>query len=244
MEIKGYHYATDIGKVRTHNEDAVNIFKNENCILMVVADGMGGHAAGDVAARMTVDKISESFSDKLKFSSSEEARVWIKNILQVINQDILDHSKKYNATKGMGTTLVMALITNDFISFVNIGDSRAYILSYNYLRQITKDHTFVRRLVEEGQLSERAARLHPQKNVIVNSLGTSSSLEFDYLVLERFDIDAILLCTDGLTGLVEDLEILEIISTDEIIAKKIEKLISKANELGGNDNISVAMCEL
>lgn len=237
-----YSYQTNVGLVRSHNEDAVQIFENENLLLMVVADGMGGHSAGDVASKMAMDTFAEHFGPGLSFDDKEEAGAWISYILDRINHDILAYAKKHHMKK-MGTTLVAAAITKDFIAIANIGDSRAYIVAYHVLRQVTKDHTFVRRLVEEGQISERAAKLHPQKNLIINALGAHATLDFDLSTIEHVELQTVLLCTDGLTGMVEDKEILKLIQSCESTQQKVINLIEKANDNGGRDNISVALVE-
>ena len=237
-----YYCKTDIGRVRSHNEDAVEIFANEQMLVMVIADGMGGHAFGDVASNMATRFVEERFNAELTFANKEEVGCWFGDVLEAVNSSILDYAKKFKAGK-MGTTLVIAVITREFIAFANIGDSRAYVLAYDRLRQVTKDHTFVRELVEKGQISERAARLHPKKNVINKALGVSEYLEFDFLTLEKYDVDAILLCTDGLTGLVEDQEILAVLKTDIDTSTKVIQLIEKANARGGRDNVSIALVE-
>jgi len=237
-----YSYKTDIGRVRPHNEDAVQIFENEQVLVMVVADGMGGHAFGDVASKMATQFVEEQFDTETAFANKEEAGRWFGDVLEKVNTDILDYAQALDAGK-MGTTMVIAVISKTFIAFANIGDSRAYVLAYDKLRQVTKDHTFVRELVEKGQISERAARLHPKKNVINRALGASEVLEFDFLTLTQYDVDAILLCTDGLTGLVEDQEILAVLKTDINIDVKVNQLIEKANARGGRDNVSIALAE-
>lgn len=237
-----YSYATDVGRVRPHNEDAVHIFENNETLVMVVADGMGGHASGDVASQMAIEQVKQLFSDDLYFKSKEAAGVWISQILEQVNDNILTYAAKHNA-RNMGTTLVMAVITKTFVVVANIGDSRAYVLAFDKLRQITKDHTFVRELVEKGQISERAAKVHPNKNVINKALGANALLEFDLLTIEHYDIEAILLCTDGLTGLIEDQEILAVLKTEAPSAVKVARLIAKANARGGRDNVSVALAE-
>jgi len=237
-----YSFKTDIGRVRPHNEDAVKIFSNSNFTLMVVADGMGGHALGDVASKMAIDHIEGQLGTDLLFNSKEEVSIWLNTTLEKINNDILTYAISHNA-KNMGTTLVLSIITGSFAVFANIGDSRAYLLAYDNLRQITKDHTFVRELVAKGQISERAAKLHPRKNALNKALGVSKRLEFDIITLENYEIDAILLCTDGLTGLIEDQEILAVLKTSIDIDEKVSCLIEKANVRGGRDNISIALVE-
>ena len=235
-------YKTDVGRVRTHNEDAVQIFQNDNLIVMVVADGMGGHAAGDVSSKMAITAVAEQFNHTLNFVDKESASDWVGKLFECVNNEILTYSKQIKA-KQIGTTLVVTIITSDFIAFASIGDSRAYVLAYDKLRQITKDHTFVRELVEKGQISERAAKNHPRKNSLLKALGAYETLEYDFFTLEHYDIDSILLCTDGLTNLVEDQEILAVLKNDINTSEKVEQLIEKANARGGRDNVSIALVE-
>ncbi len=236
-------YKTDIGKIRPHNEDAVKIYKNQNCTIVVIADGMGGHEAGEVASAMVLNIIEEHFNEDLIFNDSEVLRKWLKQLLQQVNENILSYIEEHHLSHGMGTTAIVAVMTESFIAFAHIGDSRAYVLSHDQLRQITKDHTFVRKLVEEGKLSEQEAKNHPHRNIIMNALGVNKSLTFDYLVLERYQLDAILLCTDGLTSMVDDQEILSILNEKRSTEEKVNLLIELANRNGGTDNISVALCE-
>lgn len=236
-------YKTDVGKIRPHNEDAVKIYKNPNCSIIVIADGMGGHEAGEVASAMVLKTIEQHFNEDLIFDDSEVLRKWLKQILHQVNENILTYIEEHHISHGMGTTAIVAVMTKSFIAFAHIGDSRAYLLSHRQLRQITKDHTFVRKLVEEGKLSEQEAKNHPHRNIIMNALGVNKSLKFDYLVLEHYQLDAILLCTDGLTSMVDDQEILAILSEKISTEEKVNLLIEVANRNGGNDNISVALCE-
>ncbi len=163
-------YKTDVGKVRPHNEDAVKGYKNQHCSMMVIADGMGGHAAGEVASGMVINTISNHFDEELKFEDPEELRKWLKQLLNQINQEILTYIADHQLSHGMGTTAIVAVMTKSFIALAHIGDSRAYLLSHQRLRQITKDHTFVRKLVDEGKLSEQEAKNHPHRNIIMNAL--------------------------------------------------------------------------
>ncbi len=158
-------YKTDVGKVRPHNEDAVKGYKNQHCSMMVIADGMGGHAAGEVASGMVINTISNHFDEELKFEDPEELRKWLKQLLNQINQEILTYIADHQLSHGMGTTAIVTVMTKSFIALAHIGDSRAYLLSHQRLRQITKDHTFVRKLVDEGKLSEQEAKNHPHRMV-------------------------------------------------------------------------------
>jgi len=237
-----YSYATDTGRVRSHNEDAVQIFEQDNMLIMIVADGMGGHASGDVASQMAIQFVQNEFNNGLVINSKEEANAWTSHVLEQVNANILDYAGETHA-KQMGTTLVIAIVTESFVAVANIGDSRAYLYAFDTLRQLTKDHTFVRELVDKGQISERAAKIHPRKNVINKALGASAKLEFDFLTLEHYEADGILLCTDGLTGLVEDQDILSVLASDLDTHEKVQQLIEKANDQGGRDNISIALLE-
>ena len=237
-----FNYKTDVGRVRTHNEDAVQIFQNDHMTVMVVADGMGGHAAGDVSSKMAITAVAEQFNHDLYFADKEAVSEWIGDLFTRVNNEILTYAKQINA-KQIGTTLVVTVITPEFITFASIGDSRAYILAYDKLRQVTKDHTFVREMVEKGQLSERAAKNHPRKNSLLKALGAYEKLEYDFLTLENYDVDAVLLATDGLTNLVEDQEILAVLKTDIDSGEKVQQLIEKANARGGRDNVSVALVQ-
>ena len=239
MNIK-YSYATDIGRTRSHNEDAVSIFENDHVVIAAVADGMGGHSAGDVASKMAMDHIEERFSPDLQFLDAESARIWATDVLERINTNILDYAKD-NETRTMGTTLVLTITTETFIAIANIGDSRGYVLAYDQLRQVTKDHTFVRELLEKGKISARAAKLHPNKNIINNALGADAVLNFDFSIIERYNLDALLLASDGLTGFVEDKDIWQVLTSTMSTEDKVKKLIDCANENGGRDNISVAI---
>jgi len=237
-----HSYQTDIGRVRNHNEDAVGIFERDQLLVMVVADGMGGHASGDVASQMAIEFIQNEFNNGLIVDSKEAARDWMTHVLEQVNADILAYAKA-NDVLLMGTTLVIVVVTETFIAIANIGDSRAYLFAFDKLRQLTKDHTFVRELVDKGQISEHAAKSHPQKNIISKALGASENLEFDFFTLEHYDASGILLCTDGLTGLVEDQSILTVLKSDMSTREKVQQLVEKANDQGGWDNISIALLE-
>jgi protein phosphatase len=235
-----YAYKTDVGRIRSYNEDAVAIFEQDDMLIMVVADGMGGHALGDVKSKMAIGHVANQFNAGLSFDTSAAASEWLTKTLSTINADILKFGKQHH-TKNMGTTLVMAIVMKDFVVVANIGDSRAYLWAHDTLRQITRDHTFVAELVEKGQISERAAKVHPQKNVINKAMGASPQLDFDVLVIEHYALQGVLLCSDGLTRLIEDKEILEVLQTNLTVKEKVTTLIKKANDAGGRDNVTVAL---
>lgn len=235
------HFITNPGKVRTHNEDSVNIFKNKNNeVLMVVADGMGGHKAGEVASCIAIDEIEKDFKLIDKFKTKQETVNWIRKIASSINNKIFKYTDEHPESKGMGTTLVLSIFTKEYLLFGNIGDSSGYVLKKNKLFKITNDHTLVNLLVSTGELSEEAARNHPRKNVVMKALGAVNPAEIDVFDVDK-NVEGILLCSDGLTTMLTNEQIEKVLNTDCSIEDKLNKLITKCNNRGGNDNISIAL---
>ncbi len=235
------YYQTDSGKVRSHNEDSVVIVKNRNNeYLLVVADGMGGHKAGEIASSMVVSELGNRFSKLSSIGSKEEAATWLKEIIDEINIKILKYADEHIDATGLGTTCVCAIYTKDFLIFGNVGDSSGYVKKDSKLYKVTKDHTLVNVLVESGDLSIEEAKNHPQKNVLMKALGATEKVEMDIFDVEN-DIEEIFLCSDGLTNMLT-LEQIEKVLNDETleIEAKVGKLIMKSNARGGNDNISIA----
>mgnify|MGYP005750863551 FL=1 len=237
------YYLTDPGKVRTHNEDSVVVMTNETVEkLMIVADGMGGHRSGEIASSIVVSHVGKSFTDKKQLGTKEEAKEWMKNVISESNVLIYKYTIDNPDSMGMGTTIVMSLITNDYLLFGNIGDSSGYVLKNNHLHKITVDHTLVNLLVKSGELTEEEAREHPRRNVLMRALGTNMSVEMDIFDVET-DVDGVLLCSDGLTNMLKDDQIIKILIEDIPVENKVKKLIVKCNNRGGTDNISIAYLE-
>lgn len=234
-------YLTDTGRVRDHNEDSVTILKNiSNEYLMIVADGMGGHRAGEVASSLVVTHLGSRFSKLASVGSKLDAVSWLNENINEINSNIIKYTEKNPDTTGMGTTSVLALYTKDFLIFGNVGDSSGFVLKNNKLHKVTKDHTLVNLLVETGELTEEEAKDHPQKNVLMKALGATEHVELDIFDVDT-SIDGILLCSDGLTNMLTVEQIEKVLNDEELdIDEKVEKLIKKANVRGGTDNISVA----
>ena len=234
-------YLTDAGKIRTHNEDSVTILKNgNNETLMIVADGMGGHKAGEVASSIAVTHLGQRFVSLSSVGDKMEASKWLYDNINEINKNIIDYTKEHPESEGMGTTLVCALLTNSFLLFGNIGDSSGFIIKDHELHKVTKDHTLVNLLVEAGNLTPEEAKNHPKKNVLMRALGASDKAELDI-----FDVDinceGILLCSDGLTNMLSDESIIKVLNDSTLeIEEKVIKLIKKCNARGGTDNITVA----
>lgn len=234
-------YQTDPGKVRSHNEDSVTIVRNmSNEYLCVVADGMGGHKAGEIASSLAVNELSKRFSELSSIGSKEEAVVWLKEIIEEINAKILRYAEEHIDASGLGTTCVCAIVTDKFLLYGNIGDSSGYVLKNGKLYKVTKDHTLVNILLENGELTESAAKTHPQKNVLMKALGAAEQIEIDIFDVER-NVDGLLLCSDGLTNMVSVEQMEKILGDMELdLEGQLGKMIMKANMRGGTDNITVA----
>lgn len=235
------YYQTDPGKVRSHNEDSVNIVKNRNDeYLVVVADGMGGHKAGEVASSLAVNELAKRFSELSSVGTKEEAVIWLKEIIDEINVKILKYAEEHVDATGLGTTCVCSIITDDFLLFGNIGDSSGYVLKNGRLYKVTRDHTLVNILLENGELTESAAKTHPQKNVLMKALGASEEIDMDIFDVEK-NLDGVLLCSDGLTNMVSVEQMEKILGDKDLdLEDQVGKMIMKANMRGGTDNITVA----
>lgn len=233
-------YLTDTGVVRDHNEDSVIILSNdEGSVLMAVADGMGGHRAGEVASSIAISSLSKRFSETFFRMNKASAVEWIKESVNEINSLIFKHTEENLDSKGMGTTLVLSIVTNDYILFGNIGDSSGFVMKDGKIHKVTKDHTLVNLLLDAGELTLEEARNHPKKNILMNALGINDPIEIDIFDC-NLDVDEILLCSDGLTTMITSEQIEKVLNGEGTLEDKVIKLIKKANNRGGNDNISVA----
>ena len=233
-------YFTDPGKVRSHNEDSVTIVNNENKeFVLAIADGMGGHKAGEIASSIAIEHIINSFYSLETIGTKDDAIEWLRLIVKEINDKIFDYAKNNPESKGLGTTLVIAIKTEDYILYGNIGDSSGYVIKNGILHKVTKDHTYVGMLINSGKLTEENAKNHPGKNLLTRALGANDPIEIDI-----FDIDTsvkgLFLCSDGLTNMVTVEQIEKILNSNLSIEEAVVKLIKKANSRGGTDNISIA----
>lgn len=231
---------TDIGKKRVQNQDS--IFFTDEPIgplpnLYIVADGMGGHKAGDVASKTAIECITEY----VKESTLNNSVSVLKRAIIFANDKIYKMARENEDWKGMGTTLVAAVCEEDTLYVANIGDSRLYFIGDD-IRQVTMDHSLVEELIRSGQLERNKGRNHPEKNIITRALGISDKVVTDFFELEIQEKESILLCSDGLTNMIEDDEIKEIVlECSGDITAAVEKLIDRANYYGGKDNISVVL---
>lgn len=233
---------THIGRRRDMNQDymytsttPVGSLPN----LFVVADGMGGHNAGEYASRFTVDKVVEVISQ----NGQQEPVAAMKEALTEANSQLLEEAGTDPSKSGMGTTVVAATVIGDLLHVANIGDSRLYVIDHEAIRQITRDHSLVEEMVRLGEMDKAAAKVHPDKNIITRAIGVTRELAVDFFEVKLRPEDMILLCSDGLTNMVEDEEIKEIVLEQKNIVEKAEKLINTANENGGKDNITVILIE-
>lgn len=236
----GFSYLTNPGQVRDHNEDSVTIVKNGSGeILMAVADGMGGHKGGEIASSIAITHIGKRFTDISSVGNKEEAINFLKEIVSEANMLLYKYTEDNPESVGMGTTIVIALLTKEFLLFGNIGDSSGFVIKDKKLYKITNDHTLVNLLVKSGEITEEEAKNHPRKNVLMRALGANISVEMDVFDVET-DVSAVLLCSDGLTNMLNEEQIEKVLDSDIDIDAKVQKLINKANNRGGTDNISVA----
>ena len=236
-------YLTDSGKVRAHNEDSVIITKNQSGdYLMAVADGMGGHSAGEMASSIVVSHISKCFNEDFCNMEKSKAVEWVREMAKEVNELIFNYVDNHPESKGMGTTLVLAIVTTDYVLIGNIGDSSGFVIKDEKLHKVTYDHTLVNLLIKAGELSEEEAKDHPKKNVLMKALGANNPIDIDIYDCDM-DISSILLCSDGLTSMLEPEQIEKVLTSDQEIEEKVIKLIRKSNNRGGLDNISIAYLE-
>ena len=239
-----YTVLTDIGKKRTLNEDRVIYLEHpSNVQLAVLADGMGGHNAGDVASEMAIQYFHEEFLASVEsvFDSMETTKSWLKEHVSKLNYKMYQHSLKNEQCHGMGTTLIVAVIIGNQMLISHVGDSRLYTFSNNNCTQITKDHTYVNMLLELGQINEEEAREHPRKNAILKAVGTESTIEPDFYIVTIDPPMYVLICSDGLSNKVSEGEFAAILTLDSPIDVKGRNLIQLANDSGGEDNISLIL---
>ncbi len=235
------YYLTDAGKVREHNEDRVIIVKNDNEeYFMAVADGMGGHRAGEIASSMTIEYLRDAFLAMETIGDKANAVNFLRESVLTINKKIFAYTDEFPESKGMGTTLVVAIVTANYLLFGNIGDSSGFVMKEDKLYKVTKDHTLVNLLVSTGELTAEEAKLHPKKNVLMRALGANDPIDIDI-----FDVDMgvgeILLCSDGLTNMLSEEQIQKVLETQELtVEERVIRLIKKSNNRGGTDNISIA----
>lgn len=233
---------TDVGVKRKVNQDTIyasdtRVGKLPN--LYIVADGMGGELAGDYASAKCVEIIIDSITNS---NELETVRI-LEQAIQTANNRIFTESHKDSSKTGMGTTLVLATVFDGHLYVANVGDSRLYVANGAMLKQVTKDHSVVAELVRTGELDKDDAKYDKRKNMITRAIGAEETITPDYFDVEISGNEHILLCSDGLTNMVEDQEIYEILTSEETIENRANKLVERANANGGKDNVSVIIIE-
>lgn len=242
---------TDVGKTRDHNEDSLLVLKKEceangkrtEVALLVVADGMGGRARGEVASLLAIETILDSIYPAFSnpgINPEEELRKGIAEAEKKIQSKMLEDQ----TCKGMGTTVVTALIVEDNLYVGNVGDSRCYFIRNGEISQITKDHSLVQEMVDKGVISEMEAKKHPDKNVITNAVGAAKTLVIDTFEKKIHNDDTILLTSDGLVGELSNWEIKDIVLKSNTPKEACKELVRRANERGGRDNISIIVANV
>ncbi|CZQ82701.1 protein phosphatase 2c [Trichococcus palustris] len=237
-------FKSDIGKNRSINQDYVNCFMNDaKQTLMIVCDGMGGHKAGDVASEMGVSHLGASWKNT-SFRNSEELSRWFISSIQRVNDLIFQKSLDFSDLDGMGTTLVAAAVVGKELVIANIGDSRAYVYRNYRLRQITEDHSLVNEFIKSGEITVEEAQHHPRKNILTRSVGVTKKVDIDIMAMPILKGDVLLMCSDGLTNMLTDDEISQLLKEWMPLEEKAASLVDKANEAGGSDNITVLLADL
>ncbi len=250
MEVKAFGL-THVGRQRQHNEDAFLV--ESDAMLFLVADGMGGHAAGEIASRIAVDSISEfilhtkeddgtwphAYDEHFKRSTNR-----LMAAVRMANTRVLEAMRKDARLRGMGTTVVACMADDTTVSVAHVGDSRAYMIRDGQLSRITNDHSWVFEQVQAGMLTEAEAEKHPLRNVITRALGGALQVTPDASEIDARPGDVFLLCSDGLTGMVPESEIQRIVTASSGDLKKAcQQLIDAANERGGLDNVTAVLVE-
>ena len=240
---------SDVGKKRKTNEDSFHIDPGRG--LFIVADGMGGHAAGEVASQLAVDTIQEF----LRMSDADSEITWpfefdeslsaggnrIQAAIHLANREIVRHMQTQEDTRGMGTTVVTAVVADDSCFIGHVGDSRAYLIRDGTIQQLTRDHTFVNEQVERGFMSRAEADRHPARNILTRAVGSSEELHVDLVETRLAAGDRILLCSDGLSSMVQDEEILRTLEEHPDLEDACQALVSLANQNGGWDNVTAVV---
>ncbi|MEI8215476.1 MAG: Stp1/IreP family PP2C-type Ser/Thr phosphatase [Eubacteriales bacterium] len=232
-------FKTDTGKGRSVNEDAFFVMPKQN--IYIIADGVGGQNAGDIASRTSVKIIAEYISKNpiSKDFRTDEIKDYFAKCINLVNNEIFSLAKEKETQKGMATTLVILYVVGNKAHFINVGDSRAYLIRNMEIHQITEDHTVVNQLIKVGKITKKDAETHPMSNVITKAVGADCSIAPDYYSIDVKRKDIILLCSDGLYGEVKESEIMEICLNSPSMHQACNRLVQRANEYEGKDNITV-----
>lgn len=235
---------TDIGRIRSVNEDRAVVLPEANAtVVAVVADGMGGHQAGDIASQMAIEKIREELSRLSHDATLAERKEAVRLAVEAANLEVFRHASEREHLHGMGTTVVVAVARPDRLVIGHIGDSRAYLAGKEGIVQLTEDHSLVNELVRNGQITREEAHHHPRRNVLLRALGTETRALVDVHDYAWEEGDILLMCSDGLSGLVDSAVLFAVLRTARSLEDKVNDLVDKALEAGGDDNVTVVLVE-
>lgn len=240
-----YSIKTNPGK-RTENQDFTESFYNEeNVILSVLCDGLGGHQAGDIASEMAVSQIGNAW-EKTNFGPADTYLVqkWLNEKINEENIRIYEASNTYTDLEGMGTTLVASVVLESIILFANIGDSRAYVFRNNQLELVTDDHSFVSELQRRGEISDEEAMTHYNRNALTRSLGVNSPVDVDFFRIQKNTVDIVLLNSDGVSNTLTNEEMIEILAKNNTLDEKADELIDTAVMKEASDNVTVNIIQV
>ena len=232
---------TDVGLRRTNNEDA--FYVDEAKKICMVADGMGGAAAGEIASGIFAETTREIFANSSKGPDPSAAEL-VQTVFQTANERILDHILENPSHKGMGCTAELMAFSDEEMVLGHIGDSRTYRFRNGNLRQITRDHSLVQEQIEQGQITAQEARKHPLRNVILRAVGIAEGIALDIVKVKPQANDIFLLCSDGLTDMIGDEQIRDVLASNSPLGERLDTLIELAKAAGGADNITVILCRV
>ncbi len=232
---------TDRGLRRANNQDGFFAgFINNDSALLAVCDGMGGANGGETASTMCLEVFTKALTNQLEEGVSQTDA--IKNALWQANNAVYNAAQNNESLSGMGTTLVAALVQEDCVYFASVGDSRIYIGKEASLCQMTHDHSYVQTLVDNGQITSEQAKTHPNRNIITKAVGTSEEVEADMFVMQRGELDTILLCSDGLCGYVDEDKFKSVICSNGFVQDKVRECLELSLDEGAPDNVTVIVC--
>ena len=236
-------FQTSVGRKRKNNQDTVGVYRNQSGVtLAIVADGMGGHQAGDTASYLAVTGLGEVWEQTM-LTQKDEVCDWLVEHIQEENARIFDKGSTHPEMFGMGTTIVSTVILENELILAHVGDSRAYIVRDSDIKQLTDDHSLVNELIKTGEISAEMAANHPKKNILVRSIGVPGEVDVDISSVTCQSKDMILLCSDGLTNMLTNEEIKQVVLNGQPLPSRVNELIEQANEAGGTDNITVLLID-
>lgn len=233
---------TDVGKVRQINEDSSWVNTDWNGLtLAIVADGMGGHKAGDVASQMAISVMQEQLLEISRDTTSEQCEDFVRSAIHAANHKLYEHASANPAYSGMGTTIAVVLASSDWLLAAHIGDSRIYLCTEKDVLQLTEDHSLVNELVKTGQITAEEAATHPRRNILTKAMGTDPFVDPDVRLHQWETGDLLLMCSDGLTSMVGEERIFEFVKSAGTLEQKADRLVESALEAGGDDNVTVVL---